>query len=62
MLPMMFGRSYMSCTPQPDSEPLAANKDRLLLKQRAGDEPFFELAPKGDLTSGWVIGIFEETT
>lgn len=53
-------RPYCPMHPVADNDELAEQCDRLMLyhntQQRSSPE--FRIAPKGELTAGWVIGLF----
>jgi hypothetical protein len=47
--------------PCPDTEAIADRGDRLMFKHQHGVGPKFFIAPRYQLTAGWVIGIFIAT-
>lgn len=55
-------RRYQPVSPQPDTDEMAAQGDRLMLRHNeAGASPGFYVAKRGELCSGWTIGIFVGT-
>jgi hypothetical protein len=58
MTPNYFGRNYHAVPPQADTDVLAAQGERLMLKHQPGAEPYFVVAFAGELTAGWVVGVF----
>ena len=52
-------RAYNPVDPQADSVELSEKGDRLMFRHNAKQGfPNLFIAPKGELTSGWVLGIF----
>lgn len=58
---LAFNRFYEPIVPQADDETIAAKGDRLILRHHQSDGPDFHIAPRNEVHSGWVVGIFETT-
>lgn len=52
--------AYVPCASVADSDDLACRGARVLLRHVLKSAPVFVVAPRGELTSGWVIGFVAE--
>jgi len=53
-------RVYNPIIPCSDNDDIASEGDRLMLRHSRWEEPILFIAPKDNLHSGFVIGIFED--
>ena len=58
MAPLGVERVYEPIKPQADNGHLSERGDRLILYHRMWSEPELRIAPRGEPTAGWVIGVF----
>ena len=53
-------RPYTPTKPTPDDTESCDTFDRLMLRHNREDQPELFIAPRGELTAGWVVGVFTD--